>query len=195
MDAIAHFKQAASLAPDWPMPYVGLGMASISAKRLGDSATLSRSVLHVHPNHIDALCGIGSLHAQRGQWAESQRCFSIALRQRFNSPEIHYGLGNALAGSDRPQLAADHYSQAVRLRPSYTQAWNNLGIIARGWETYRAITCFQNVLSRNPASPQAQHNLSKALQARQAAAAKSQATLIGQIRQQCTPPQEKRANQ
>jgi len=59
--------------------------------------------------------------------------------------------------------AAGQYSEAIRLRPRYFEAQNNLGITrVQLGDVDRGIACFQEILRMKPDFAQAKANLSRA---------------------------------
>jgi tetratricopeptide (TPR) repeat protein len=76
---------------------------------------------------------------------------------------IHYNLGQAYAKEQRITEARAEYAEAVRLDPSYWQAWLNLGSVeALSGRMEKAAEIFENVAQARPAQLEAWINLSHA---------------------------------
>jgi Flp pilus assembly protein TadD len=164
-DAIAHFGQAARSSPHRSEPYVGAGVALIRANRLAEAAVSLDRAIEIDPNNVSALYVRGLVAAEHGQTAQAQRMFEGALRLDPNRPEIHFSLGLILAAQGQLPAAAYQYSQAVRLRPGYVAAWNNLAATqAKLGQFDRAVESFRKVVHLQPHSPEAQANLTTALE-------------------------------
>ena len=72
------------------------------------------------------------LAAQRQAWDEALTLIRQALALAPQQPEFHYALANILIDSgDRSRLALARRAleQAIRLRPAFFEAWNNLGLL------------------------------------------------------------------
>jgi protein O-GlcNAc transferase len=72
------------------------------------------------------------LAAQRQAWDEALTLIRQALALAPQQPEFHYAQANILIDSgDRSRLALARRAleQAIRLRPAFFEAWNNLGLL------------------------------------------------------------------
>src|SRR5262249_40675713 len=64
----------------------------------------------------------------------------------------------------RFEEALAHFDQALRLRPDYAEAHNNLGIVyVKQGKLEEAIACFRQSLQERPSYPKAHNNLGNAL--------------------------------
>ena len=146
------------------------------AGRLPEAESSYRQILARDPANAAALGLLGVLSCQNGQPEEGVKYLKRSLKIRpYQAPgeraEALNNLGNALrmlACSD-PRLQADaaaNYREALRLHPSYPEAWNNLGraLLAAG-DAAGSIEAFEQALSVRPDSPQSLHGLASALRA------------------------------
>ena len=65
---------------------------------------------------------------QVGYWENSITLFGHTLKITSNNCVPHNNLGAALDKQGRTAEAIEHYLQALRIRPYYEKAHNNLGI-------------------------------------------------------------------
>ena len=73
-------------------------------------------------------------------------------------------MANDYAATERPTAAIEHYRQAVKLKPNYAQAHNNLGNLLRSQgQLDDAIRHFRRALEVEPASSERHGNLGIAL--------------------------------
>jgi tetratricopeptide (TPR) repeat protein len=99
------------LLPDWRWKRVGLALAA-GAAVAGLAATSARQLHH---------------------WRDSEALFEHALQVTRENHVAHAYLGSALLERGRTQAAIEHYSEAVRLRPDFLTAANNLAwLLATG---------------------------------------------------------------
>jgi tetratricopeptide (TPR) repeat protein len=76
----------------------------------------------------------------------------------------HGNLGVVLAGSGRPEEAAEHYRAALRLRPDYPEGYNNLGnLLAREGRWPDAIEQYAAALKVRPGFYSAEYDWGNAL--------------------------------
>lgn len=77
----------------------------------------------------------------------------------------HYNLGNHLARQGRIKEAIDRYSDALKVKPDYSEAHNNLGaLLAHKGDIDEAISHLSEALRIDPKNPRAHFNLGIALE-------------------------------
>jgi tetratricopeptide (TPR) repeat protein len=81
-----------------------------------------------------AIAGLGvSAARQLHHWRDSEALFQHALQVTRDNHVAHAFLGSALLEQGRTEAAIDHYSEAIRLRPDFLNAANNLAwLLATG---------------------------------------------------------------
>ena len=103
----------------------------------------------------------------RGQvqyWRDDAALWGHALEVTTENYFAHTGLGDALASQGRVAEAIAHYSEAVRIRPDYTNAHNKLGVaLADQGRIGEAIIHYTEALRIEPDFPAAHVNLGNAL--------------------------------
>lgn len=78
----------------------------------------------------------------------------------------HYNLGKIAGDARRPADAIAHYQAALRARPDYPEAWNNLGTELRQLDrNAEAIAAFESAIRHQPDHAAAHNNLASALAA------------------------------
>ena len=96
------------------------------------------------------------LAAQRQAWDEALTLIRQALALAPQQPEFHYALANILIDSgDRSRLALARRAleQAIRLRPAFFEAWNNLGLLLEDLgEPDNAEQAFSQAVAVRPAA-------------------------------------------
>ena len=96
-------------------------------------------------------------------WRDSVTLFTRALEVTSDNFMAHNNLGVALAARGEPELAAQHYAEAVRINPTWPEAQNNLGMAyaVRG-DYARARWHFEQALRVRPQFAVAENNLATA---------------------------------
>ncbi|RZF48943.1 hypothetical protein LSTR_LSTR003019 [Laodelphax striatellus] len=90
-------------------------------------------------------------------WSSREALVRAGIRALPHNAKMHYNLGNYLRDTGRPELAKKHYSEALRLWPSYASAHNNLGTLMT--EGLDAESHFLAAIRHSPGHVNAHYNL------------------------------------
>jgi tetratricopeptide (TPR) repeat protein len=114
---------------------------------------------------VEAL-GLAWASFQAGRYGDAERACRAALDLDPSNADGWCLHGLACRNQGKPREAADSYRQAVRLRPNFLEALNNLGnvLLALG-QLAEACACYEKVLALRPDYAQAHNNLGAALRA------------------------------
>jgi protein O-mannosyl-transferase len=174
-----HFQYLASMGP---LALIGAGIATLlgvfnkapdhfvfhpdTVSRSGSSIASPRWRLVLD----GALCGIllallGSLTWR--QTADYHDLFALYGATLQKNPECwmaHYNLGIVLSEQGEPDLAIEHYRQAIALRPDYAEAHYNLGrLLVNLGQVNDAVVHYERAVAINPSDAEAQNNLAVTL--------------------------------
>ena len=73
---------------------------------------------------------LGETYWQMKNYKESTIWFKKALEINPQSSNAHYGLGLCYQNTDDPYRAMHHYSEAIKIKPDFTEAYNNIATIS-----------------------------------------------------------------
>lgn len=112
-------------------------------------------MMDVHRCGLDRLEGKGGAEVKHAQFA---------VRAGPGDPAAHYALANALAGDRRLEEAEFQYREAIRLRPDFAGAEQNLGVLYK-WQEWLdlAIPHFRRAYALDPNFADAARSLAGAL--------------------------------
>jgi protein O-mannosyl-transferase len=163
-DAVAEYRKALMIQPDYVDARYNLGTALVSLGELDAAIAEFRQVLAHEPDDVGAHNNLGLALANCGQLKEAAAQFRQVLAVRPEHAEAHNNLANALAKQGRGDEAVFHYQEALRIQPDYSDAHNNLGsALAAGRRLDEAITHYRRALALRPAYPEAHNNFGNAL--------------------------------
>ena len=101
-----------------------------------------------------------STSLQLKHWKNSLTLFDHALSVTDRNYLAHTNFGNVLAELGRVDEALFHFTEAVKIRPSFSKAYNNLGnALARQGRDEEAIFHLTRALELEPDFPRAHNNL------------------------------------
>jgi len=73
---------------------------------------------------------LGETYWQMKDYKESITWFKKALEMNPQSSNAHYGIGLCYQNTDDPYRALHHYSEAIKIKPDFTEAYNNIATIS-----------------------------------------------------------------
>ncbi|MFQ5662741.1 MAG: tetratricopeptide repeat protein [Terriglobia bacterium] len=183
--AIAAYKKAIKLKPDFPEAHNNLGNAlvekfdefirgladqsQLAAYRdvvladkdlLGDAIAAYQKAIKLKSNFPEALNNLAAALVRTGRLDEAIATYRKALELTPDDPEALNNLGNALARKGQFDEAIERYRKALELTPEDHDILNSLGnALARKGQLDDAIATFQKALELKPADPETLINL------------------------------------
>ena len=106
-----------------------LGDLLLRQDQPGEALAYFEAAVRIRPDHAAALHGVAICLHQTGRLAEAIEYYRRALVVDAANPELHNNVGAALAALERYEEAREHFQEAVRLRPGYTDAERNLSTL------------------------------------------------------------------
>jgi len=121
-------------------------------------------ILERDPDHLGALCGLGSIRRQQGKLADAIPLYRRAAVVVPHSPDAQMSLGVIFAALDHADEAIACYRAVLAMRPRHIDALNNLGnaLLALG-RAQEAAAHYQKILTIREDHAEAHNNLATAL--------------------------------
>jgi Flp pilus assembly protein TadD len=164
VEAIACYRRALALRPDYPLALNNLGLALTERALLGDALAAHRRAVEIDPRYADGHNGLAAALTAAGRWMEAADHYRRALALDRNHVEALANLARLLRLGDRLDEAAALVRRATALRPGDAELWNNLGITCQERnESGAAIESFRHALALEPRHVSAHVNLGMAL--------------------------------
>ena len=162
-EAMAHYKEALWIDPNYVEAYDNLGLILASQGKNEEAIANYIEALRINPKHVKTHNNLGILLARQGKIEEADAHFTQALRTQPDFAEAHYNLGTLLAGQGRIEEAGAHFTQALRIKPDYAEAYNNLGnVLAKQGKIEEAAAHYRKALRIRPDLAEAHFSLGMA---------------------------------
>jgi tetratricopeptide (TPR) repeat protein len=166
-EAMAHFRKALEIKPDYTGAHYNLGKALAGRGQFDEAIAHYRKALEIEPDYVEAHYNLGNALANRGQVEEAIAQYRKALEIKPDYAEAHSNLGVALAGRGKFEEAIARYRQALEIKPDDADAHNNLGLALTGrGQVEEAIAHYRKALEIKPDGVDARNNLGLALAGR-----------------------------
>jgi tetratricopeptide (TPR) repeat protein len=127
-EAVAHYREAIRLNPDYPEAYNNYGNVLAKTGRWAEAGEEYAGALRARPSFAVAECNWGNAMSDAGRYREAEVHFRRAFELRPEYADAHYGLANALANSGRLAGAIGEFEETLRLEPGSPEAHANLGL-------------------------------------------------------------------
>ena len=129
VEALPLLEKALKRQPKFANAWNNLGLARQRTGELEQAAVAYRQAIALEPRSAVYLCNLGSVEHALGQTTQAIETYRRGLAIDGRSAELWSNLGHALT-EGAPEDAKRALDQAVTLRPSYADAWHNLGNLA-----------------------------------------------------------------
>jgi len=150
-EAVAHYRQAVAINPNYEDAHGNLGHELLRAGDLEGAYThLARSV-EIWPNNARFQADLADVLVRQGKFPEAQRPLEEAIRLAPEKSEYHSNLGYVLQKLGRTDEAIARYAEAIRLKPDSADAHYNMGLaLAAKGKTSEAAAEMSKAAALNP---------------------------------------------
>lgn len=132
----------------------------VVGRKGGGSASVARTA-GVSLAAVVVLALGAATYARNEDYHSPVRLWKDTVEKRPQNPRAHYNLGVFLVKEGARQQAIRHFEEAVRLKPDYAMAYNNLGntLLLESGRGQEASACFQRAIELDPDFAEAHNNL------------------------------------
>ena len=164
-DALASFKEAIRLRPDFAKAHYDLGDAHYQIGDFTNAAASFEEAIRINPDFFDALIALGKTYQHSGLYVKAVDVLRKATLIRPDDIDAKTSLGVALIMAGQPADAAKTLQEAIRLTPQSAFAHATLGQAYRLMGKFQeAIGALQEALRISPGDPVANNYLGQTYQ-------------------------------
>ncbi|MFP3502367.1 tetratricopeptide repeat protein [Burkholderia sp. SIMBA_062] len=135
-DAIAHYRRAVALRPDYPEAHNNLGNALRDARDLAEAMQSCSRAIELRPGYAEAYNNLGNVLQDLGELDAAAASYGKAIAFHPAYAEAHSNLGNVLRAQERHADAIAHYRRALELNPALRVAHRGLAIALRATDDF-----------------------------------------------------------
>ncbi|HEX4027285.1 MAG TPA: tetratricopeptide repeat protein [Rhizomicrobium sp.] len=157
-DALAAFKDAIRLKPDYGEAYFEAGNILKRLGRLDEAQAMFRDWTHVAPADAQARLELGGVMLDQGRPQDAEVIFADALQQPASNQirgALHYNYALALTRQHRGEEALEHFARARALNPGLPHSDAIRAEILQALRRYdEAIALSRQLIAQDPANPE-----------------------------------------
>ncbi|ACY18105.1 tetratricopeptide repeat protein [Haliangium ochraceum] len=129
-----HFEEAVGTYPDNHAAWYYLGVAAREQNDLEKASEAFAEAVKIKKDEpmYQMMLGISLYDQEKYSLAEAYLAKAVELESRLH--RAHWHLGSIFAESDRPEEAAQHWTQAAKENPSWGQPFVSLGRLYLRWD-------------------------------------------------------------
>ncbi len=166
-EAVAAYRDALALRPDYPEAQNNLGNALKALDRLEEAVVAYGHALTLQPAFTSILFNRGTALFKLDRIEEAADAFREATRHFPDNPEAHHDLAVSLRRLKRPGEAVVAFRAVLALRPDHADAAQGLGNAFRDLKSPdEAVVAFRRTLALRPDHAEGHFLLGTALQDR-----------------------------
>lgn len=125
-EAVASYRRALQINPDFADAHFNLGCTLNGLGRLDEAEASYRWALQIKPDDAEACNNLGNTLNNLGRLDEAKASYRRALQIKPDYAEAHNNLGNSLKDFGRLVEAEASYHRALQIKPDYADAYSNL---------------------------------------------------------------------
>jgi len=161
-EAIAHYRAALRIKPEYSDAHYNLGYALAKTGKLEEGISHFREAVRIVPNRVKYLNNLGVALSLKGNYAEAMGHFQKALKINPSDADVHNNLGMVFKNQGDPEAARQHFSRAIDLDPQHAGAINNRGVMLMdNGQLEAARKHFARALEISPGYEEARQNLAE----------------------------------
>ncbi|RKU01851.1 glycosyltransferase [Burkholderia sp. Nafp2/4-1b] len=127
-DAIAHYRRAVALRPDYPEAHNNLGNALRDARDPAAAMQSCARAIELRPGYAEAYNNLGNVLQDLGELDAAAASYGKAIAFHPAYAEAHSNLGNVLRARERHADAIAHYRRALASSAALPAATHGLGL-------------------------------------------------------------------
>jgi tetratricopeptide (TPR) repeat protein len=159
-EAIAQFKRALQIQPDYAVAHNNLGNALLRLGQTADSYTHLQKALQLDANNAEAHNNLGNTLVQMDRVDEAATHYGKAVEIDPSYAQAHNNLGALFLQTGHLEESVTHLQKALALEPDSADAHNNLAnTLMRMGKIDEALSHYNTALELRPSDINAQNNL------------------------------------
>ena len=162
--AIASFKKALTIKPDYAEAAYNLGTTLYGQGKLEEAIQGYRKAIAIKPDYAKAYYNMGNALREQGKLEETIEAYNKSLAIEPDNARIYNNMGNVLRFQGKLQEAIEAYTKALTIDPDSGEAYNNIGTALQKQGKFKeAIEAYKKSFTIKPDNAEAHFNIGSTL--------------------------------
>jgi formylglycine-generating enzyme required for sulfatase activity/tetratricopeptide (TPR) repeat protein len=162
-EAIAAYKRAIVLKPDFVDAYSCMGLAYFQLDQYVEAIIACKKAIAIEPNCFGAYVGMGMAYRKLEQYTESIAAWKKVIAIKPDNALAYYNLGFACVNLGQSSDAVAAFKKALAIKPDYAEAYFNMGVAYHQLKQYtEAITAWKKAISLKLNNPEVYYRMGSA---------------------------------
>ncbi|VXD14067.1 hypothetical protein PL8927_270242 [Planktothrix serta PCC 8927] len=163
-EALAAYKEAIKLQPQWIEPRQALGDILLKLEQWQDAIDCYHQIIQIEPNIAQIHHNLGDVLLKLEQWEEAVKAYHQAIQLNPEFSWSYNNLGDVLLQQKQWEEAATAYRHAIALNPDFSLSYHNLAEALTELEDWEnAIAAYQKAIELDPDFVWSYYNLGDVL--------------------------------
>ena len=159
-DALAAYRQAATLQPNDPEPHLSAGLILEKQNQFSDAEKEYKQALALDPGSSDAVVGLANIYMRGHRFPEAEAELKKITAAHPDLPAAHLQLGRVLKEENKNEEAVSELELATKLAPADATAQRELAdLYSTTGKHDKAAAALQALLAAHPNDPELHHEL------------------------------------
>ncbi len=164
-EAVAAYRDAIRIKPDFAEAQFALGNVLIGQRRLDEAGAAYREAIRIKPDFAEAHFNLGHVLTEQLLFDEAAAAYRAAIRIKPGYAEAYCNLGAVLRRAGKASEAIAEYQRALAINSQYAEVHCNLsGLLLDQGRLDEAIAATRQAIALKPDMAEAYDNLGIALQ-------------------------------
>jgi tetratricopeptide (TPR) repeat protein/SAM-dependent methyltransferase len=162
--AIASYKQALKIKPDYADAYNNMGNALKDKGNPEAAITSYTQALKIKPDYAEAYCNMGIVLHDEGDFEAAIVSYKQALKIKPDYAEAYNNMAISQQSKGGTAAAINSYTEALKVKPDYAEAYYNMGVALQSkGDLDAAMVSYKHALKIKPDYAEAYNNMGNAL--------------------------------
>lgn len=153
-DAIARYREALRLCPDYAHCHNNLGSALMTKNAVNEATAHFQEAIRLDPKYVEPYNNLANVWLHLGRAEAAVPLLERALQLKPDHAEAHNNMGVAAVRRGESQEAVRHFEKALHFKPDLAQARENLADALMGCDGRAAegVAIYEQLLKQAPAN-------------------------------------------